>query len=320
MSQKIKKQCHHKTLSNRHKFSALYYAGGEYRERLLKTVYKLLKIKGDMFRRLFDLVNIRDDFLVYQHFRKWLFNPRFPTRSEKFKDKTGRNKIRAKLRNEEILQLLDEAKVSLKGSKRMLDIGSDDAIITEVLGKEHEIKDVVGIDVQFWEGKEVKKDNEVSEGGVKFCYFDRNGLMPTKIGEFDVIFCLHTFHHVKNYPVLIAEIKRISKKGTILIFREHDNNDIRDYLLTVLEHEFHDIVIQGLEPKIDRFMTIPVVQEKTLIETTRQYENHNMGSFISITSVDFWVEQLNDIGYKEIHRMKMPRSFTNSYLCVMKMK
>lgn len=105
----------------------------------------------------------------------------------------------------EIIKLIDNQ------PKRILDIGCGDGVFTKIL-KDSFKSEVYGIDISK---KALKK---AQKRGIKIKNYDIDGKkLPFKNNYFDLVICGDVIEHIINTSKLIKEVKRILKKGGIVI-------------------------------------------------------------------------------------------------------
>lgn len=99
---------------------------------------------------------------------------------------------------------------------RILDIGCADGVFTKVILDRSRAKEIVGMDVLkssvAWAKKHWGKNKKM-----KFLVGDAHEL-PFENGSFDAVFALEVLEHVFNPHKVMAEIKRVLKKGGYAVF------------------------------------------------------------------------------------------------------
>jgi ubiquinone/menaquinone biosynthesis C-methylase UbiE len=139
-------------------------------------------------------------------------------------------------RKHSIAKLVDDVNPSM-----YLDIGCLDGNITASMADLFELtkKQTHCVDIINY-----KKSEDVAS---KITYITYDGInIPYPDNSFDLVTCFMLFHHIdpSNIRKLMSEIKRVMKKGGVLIVREHDaeNSQLFRDLLDLL-HEYYDYVI-----------------------------------------------------------------------------
>lgn len=106
----------------------------------------------------------------------------------------------------------------LKGRpvKNVLDIGAGDASILKVVKDKFNLlqKDVFALDA--------KTPTDIP--GITTITYDKDGNIPLRDNEIDLIICFNVLHHVPRLNPLLSEIARVLSPKGILIIREHDDN------------------------------------------------------------------------------------------------
>lgn len=110
---------------------------------------------------------------------------------------------------------------SIKETFKYLDVGCNDGSLTNSISEyfKFDKNNVYGTDIKEWNG--IENDCHVKN---MFYINEENPLLPYPDNHFDLITCFQTLHHNKNVDVMVHELKRVLKKGGILILREHDLN------------------------------------------------------------------------------------------------
>lgn len=124
--------------------------------------------------------------------------------------------------------------------KTYLDFGAGDCEITSAMKKSFKIPKVVAIDTRVNCSQEILKNIEhivVSSDEKK---------IPVGTGEFDLVSCFQTLHHVENIESKLKEFSRIVKKGGLLVIREHNVNDPSVNMLVDIEHMIYDVTKKGV--------------------------------------------------------------------------
>jgi len=117
----------------------------------------------------------------------------------------------------------------IKG-KIVLDIGCGEGRMTSFLVKNNSI---IGIDKEVY----VKGLISASEKGIIPIRFDIDYELPFKNDIFDVILCLDTIEHIRNYKQLITECLRILKIDGLLIMSTPNINSIPHKIICLLGRE-----------------------------------------------------------------------------------
>ena len=127
---------------------------------------------------------------------------------------------------------------------KYLDIGCNNGVYTVALGNLLKLNksDIYGIDLGKFAGMSI----EPIDG---FNYKDYDGVnIPYDDNSFDLISMFMVFHHVNRPNELMSEIKRVTKKGGLILLREHDteNNNMYKKLFT-LEHYLYNIFYDKID-------------------------------------------------------------------------
>jgi ubiquinone/menaquinone biosynthesis C-methylase UbiE len=155
-----------------------------------------------------------------------------------------------------------------------LDIGCFDGEITRALGKFFNLNkfQIHGIDIKEYN----KPTDEVNSSENEYIFTPYDGITIPYDGEsFDLITCFMVLHHVpeKNITTLLKEIYRIMKSGGILILREHNAQNDKDFKLLDVLHEYYDYVLNS---------------------TNVWEESHG-----NYNNMQFWTSRLEDAGFIE---------------------
>jgi ubiquinone/menaquinone biosynthesis C-methylase UbiE len=143
--------------------------------------------------------------------------------------------------------------------KSYLDLGCGDASITVGIAEELKIKTTYCADVDLPNEKKYKELNylQINENDVK---------LEIKERSIDLVTCLVSMHHFKNFSNIMKELDRISKIGTYLIIREHDANNLLQPFLDFI----HLIYLIQKDMKLDNFYSCYYKR----IDLKKSLENH----------------------------------------------
>lgn len=149
---------------------------------------------------------------------------------------------RTRARISEIKKVLSNRRIFINknGGDRYLDVGCYDGKITAGIANFFKIRkgNVYGVDVETWAGKEnVVQENTITQ----ISHIDeKDPVLPYSDNFFDFVSCLQVLHHTFNPQKLIAEMKRVTKPGGVIIVREHDALEDKHFkILTDFEHIFY---------------------------------------------------------------------------------
>lgn len=133
--------------------------------------------------------------------------------------------------------------------KKILDIGCEDCFQIKSIGEYLNIHDYYCLNIENWTGisygLERKPCNLTIYDGFN---------IPYKNDEFDVILLFQTLHHIEHdINIYMNDVRRILKKGGLLIIREHDCNEKYFSKLIDIEHGLYGVVRDGNENFFDNY-------------------------------------------------------------------
>lgn len=182
-------------------------------------------------------------------------------------------KRRGLVRADQITELIKSYPNELKSNAHnMLDIGSDDGIITMAIGTQTfglEPQNIYGIDIEQW-GVHTRGDEEKKPFNFEF-------ISETKVDipfdvQFNRIVIMQTLHHVKDMANMMYEINRVSSPGGIVIIREHDCRDAAMSTLIDIEHMAYDVLIDN--HSLDNFQKTYYGKYRSKFQWTALFEAH----------------------------------------------
>lgn len=182
----------------------------------IKKIFEDMKKRKELYQKKLKLFNITiDDLLIGNEYdmlnilQQKLKTVNVDTYSQK---STSRGKKRAK-------DLKTLTRGLIKQNFKYLDLGCNDGNLTNAISDyfNFDKNNVYGVDVKEWQG--VINDCHVNN---MFYINEELPKLPYPNNFFDMITCFLVLHHNKQVNLIIEELKRVLKKGGILILREHN--------------------------------------------------------------------------------------------------
>ncbi len=104
-------------------------------------------------------------------------------------------------------KLAENIAVLCKDDSIILDVGCDDGSVASMIMELNSSLEIIGIDVQT---DRVAKIPRTMYNGEK---------MPYPDNSFDIVMALDVLHHTKNIPLLLEEMRRVSRR--YIIIKDH---------------------------------------------------------------------------------------------------
>jgi ubiquinone/menaquinone biosynthesis C-methylase UbiE len=126
----------------------------------------------------------------------------------------------------------------------MLDFGAGSGNITKDYSRVFGIpaENIYGLDLISHYGDELPPED------LQMFYYDGKHI-PFNDRTFDLIISHQVMHHVENIEEIIVELKRILRPNGIILFREHNCEDVETQVLIDIEHALYREVIH---PQMDK--------------------------------------------------------------------
>lgn len=131
--------------------------------------------------------------------------------------------------------------ITVKPGSRILDFGGANCAAAHNLAETYGIRKVDVADVV----------DRVAPKGVKFTKLEVGKKLPYMDGEFDIVFCMMTLHHIKDVEETIKELHRICNKW--LIIQEHDAVDGYSDILDIVHGMYIFVKNDDDYEKLERF-------------------------------------------------------------------
>lgn len=163
------------------------------------------------FERLIQTVTV-DDEELYNCLHDFFYT-KVVTDREYIRRKNLKGSKRERSRADEITKIARTTKPGFTPTM-ILDVGCSEGSITGSLGEAFKLprNQVYGCDVR-----------DLGDNDPRFTFSRSAGSdLPYLSESFDFITSLMVFHHIEDIKGMLSEIKRVSKPGSILLFREHD--------------------------------------------------------------------------------------------------
>jgi ubiquinone/menaquinone biosynthesis C-methylase UbiE len=128
--------------------------------------------------------------------------------------------------------------------EKMLDFGAGSGNITKDYSRVFGIpaENIYGLDLISHYGDELPPED------LQMFYYDGKHI-PFNDRTFDLIISHQVMHHVENIEEIIVELKRILRPNGIILFREHNCEDVETQVLIDIEHALYREVIH---PQMDK--------------------------------------------------------------------
>ncbi|RJQ53091.1 MAG: methyltransferase domain-containing protein [Nitrospiraceae bacterium] len=158
-------------------------------------------------------------------------------------------KIKVSVYNQNILNLIRVTKYFclVNESSRLLDIGCNDAVYTK------KYCDSFGIDFENACGIDYNEENITALPRDRFYYHDIDLLRPLPYGDrlFDLVIMNQVLEHAKNISHIIAEINRVSRKGSTFVLSVPNLAALHSRLLLLAGKM--PLAIQGMDAHVRGF-------------------------------------------------------------------
>lgn len=184
-----------------------------------------------------------NDKKIYDRFREKIKEKPAPTSTV---DLANRGKGRAK----DVMGFFNKG--TFKKGDRYLDLGGGNGTVSFAVGTELglEEENIICADINTW------FDDPDRTQKVTYVILDEDKDLPDgkdeefeHDGEFQLITCFQSLHHMKNVNGRLISCRRINKKGGAIVIREHDciNDDMR--MLIDIEHCIFELVLKEYNQK-----------------------------------------------------------------------
>lgn len=125
--------------------------------------------------------------------------------------------------------------------KKYLDLGGGDGKITSTIGHYlHLTKEkIVCADIDSWWDNDRTEKEEIT-----YMKISEGQSLPFNDGEFSLVTCFQSLHHMRNPDLVISELYRIIEPGGYIIIREHDCDSVLMKMLIDIEHCIFETVLK----------------------------------------------------------------------------
>lgn len=127
--------------------------------------------------------------------------------------------------------------------QKYLDLGGGDGKITSAIGQHLRLSkdNIVCADIESWWDNDRKEEEDIT-----YMKLSEGEKLPFKDGEFSLITCFQSLHHMKNIDKVMSELYRILEYGGYIIIREHDCDNALMKLLIDIEHCIFETILKDL--------------------------------------------------------------------------
>jgi ubiquinone/menaquinone biosynthesis C-methylase UbiE len=243
----------------------------------INKIVEDIKIKKTLYQKKLDkyLIKIEnllkyDNNKIIPHLCNLLKDKKVKTYSNLTTSNRGYNRAKE-------IDILTHKKI--KKHYKYLDIGCNDGSLTNKIAEyfKFEKHNVYGTDIKEWNGI----SNNCHIENMFYINADEPKL-PYPDNFFDLITCFQVLHHSGNINMTISEIKRVLKKGGILVLREHDMNNYIDKEFIDFEHLLY-ICIEMNEHSFDKY--IGMYKSKKEWRKLFGFKIDNSTSYNSLTNI-----------------------------------
>ncbi|MDD4930561.1 MAG: class I SAM-dependent methyltransferase [Candidatus Colwellbacteria bacterium] len=252
------------------------------REILVDLLSKNLRrfLSRERVEQLLSETNIKDtDETVYSKFRNVIreiqhsenSSSRSPERSPISGDKRVRKWIPRRGReSRESARQQDIFRFYNGRPKKYLDLGGGDGKITSAIGQYlHLSKEkIVCADIDSWWDNDRTEKEEIT-----YLKISEGHRLPFNDGEFGLVTCFQSLHHMKNPDLVISELYRILEPGGYIIIREHDCDSVLIKMLIDIEHCIFETV---LKDPVDSFIKNYHGDYRSKNEWSRLFYRHGL--------------------------------------------
>lgn len=160
-------------------------------------------------------------------------------------------------------------------SKKYLDLGGGDGKITTTIGKHLKLskQNIICADIDSWLDNKHLEESSESITYVKL-NDSKNSTerLPFGDGEFSLITCFQSLHHIKN-NIILSELYRILEPGGYIIIREHDCDSNFMKILIDIEHCIFETI---LKDQSENFISTYYGEYRSGYEWTTLFENNGL--------------------------------------------
>jgi ubiquinone/menaquinone biosynthesis C-methylase UbiE len=120
--------------------------------------------------------------------------------------------------------------------KTVLDIGCGDGSITNVVSEK------LGLQKEAVHGCDINLVGAKTQNFSFSLVDETTKKLPYNDESFDVVYALMSLHHVRHLDDMLAEVRRVLKRGGLFIVREHDCRTVEMSLVLDIVHGFYSMV------------------------------------------------------------------------------
>lgn len=182
--------------------------------------------------------------------------------------------------------------VELKAGDRVLDVGCGTGIFAGRIARQYPGANVVGLDLSPGMLQIARHNCKHLDENVQFVEGDSEHL-PFADDSFDVVTCVHSFHHYPNKHRVLAEMERVLRPGGIVCIIDGNRDNwwgylVFDWVVTTIEglvhhcsgKEFRDLYEQAGFGQVQQFrrggvapfmLTLGVAGARDRDSQTRRY-------------------------------------------------
>ena len=206
---------------------------------LLIRKLDLYPIKSKVFKWLL-LYNSSNDDQFYNKLRSWYQQrEKKDTKTQLMTMSQEPQRYYAPCVSHYIRKVLKRVNMKPNDLHTYLDIGIGFGKKTYSLGKELDVKKVIGADIDNWCLYGKKRTFPF-----QFVPIDPNKqTLDLPDHSVDLVTCIHSLHHIKQIKKMISEIARVSKHGSLLVIVEHNIQSVEEWIITDVEHELYERVM-----------------------------------------------------------------------------